>query len=240
MSKKEQILREILNIYKIQAIDLSIMYKIEFGDDVIAEIKRLQDLLEEEERQTNSQLHAKRELELAGWFSEEGMYGGMIGEAVMELMEVFSSQGHSGGSAPIVAGLFQKLANFEPLIGITGNDEEWSDISDWDDSYSYQNNRCSGIFKEGKDGKPYYIHAIVKRDQNGSCWSGMAWLSEEDYKSGDRSKMVGKRGYIKSFPFTPKTFYIDVRDVEVADGDWESFVVDPSQLDEVWEYYDKE
>ena len=45
---KEQILREILNIYKIQAIDLSIMYKIEFGDDVIAEIKRLQDLLEEE------------------------------------------------------------------------------------------------------------------------------------------------------------------------------------------------
>ena len=48
MSKKEQILREILNIYKIQAIDLSIMYKIEFGDDVIAEIKRLQDLLEEE------------------------------------------------------------------------------------------------------------------------------------------------------------------------------------------------
>jgi hypothetical protein len=45
---KEQLLREILNIYKIQAIDLSIMYKIEFGDDVIDEIKRLQDLLEEE------------------------------------------------------------------------------------------------------------------------------------------------------------------------------------------------
>ena len=42
---KEQILRELLNIYKIQAIDLSIMYKIEFGDDVLAEIKRLQDML---------------------------------------------------------------------------------------------------------------------------------------------------------------------------------------------------
>ena len=45
MNKKEQILRELLNIYKIQAIDLSIMYKIEFGDDVLAEIKRLQDML---------------------------------------------------------------------------------------------------------------------------------------------------------------------------------------------------
>ena len=44
---KEQILKELLNIYKIQAIDLSIMYKIEFGDDVLAEIKRLQDMLME-------------------------------------------------------------------------------------------------------------------------------------------------------------------------------------------------
>jgi hypothetical protein len=48
---KEQILKELLNIYKIQAIDLSIMYKIEFGDDVLAEIKRLQDMLMEMEEQ---------------------------------------------------------------------------------------------------------------------------------------------------------------------------------------------
>jgi hypothetical protein len=52
--------------------------------------------------------------------------------------------------------------------------------------------------------------------------------------------MIGKRGHIKSFPFTPKTFYIDVRDVEIAKDDWESFIVDPSQLEEVWKYYDKE
>ena len=48
---KEQILKELLNIYKIQAIDLSIMYKIEFGDDVLAEIRRLQDMLMEMEEQ---------------------------------------------------------------------------------------------------------------------------------------------------------------------------------------------
>ena len=51
MSKKEQILKELLNIYKIQAIDLSIMYKIEFGDDVLAEINRLQNMLMEIEEQ---------------------------------------------------------------------------------------------------------------------------------------------------------------------------------------------
>lgn len=48
---KEQILKELLNIYKIQAIDLSIMYKIEFGDDVLAEINRLQNMLMEMEEQ---------------------------------------------------------------------------------------------------------------------------------------------------------------------------------------------
>lgn len=48
---KEEILLQLLNIYKIQAIDLSIMYKIEFGDDVLAEINRLQNMLMEMEEQ---------------------------------------------------------------------------------------------------------------------------------------------------------------------------------------------
>ena len=38
--------------------------------------------------------HAKFELELAGFFDEDSDYGGAIGEAVMELMEVFAKQGH--------------------------------------------------------------------------------------------------------------------------------------------------
>ena len=184
--------------------------------------------------------HAKTELQIAGLFDKEGdFYDGMTGKAVMELIEVFAKQGHSGMSAPYVISIFEKVANFKPLIGITGKDEEWGAVRDLGVGGSwYQNKRCSAIFKDGKDGRPYYIDAIVKRDQNGTCWSGFAWLSEEDYKTGDRSKMVGKKGYIKSFPFTPKTFYIDVKDVEVAKDDWESFVVDPSQLDEIKEYYD--
>jgi hypothetical protein len=184
--------------------------------------------------------HAKLELEMAGLFSKEGdFYEGMTGKAVMELIEVFSKQGHSGMSAPIVTDLFRKLANYEPLQPITGKDEEWGDVRDLGDGRSwYQNKRCSALFKDGKDGRPYYIDAIVKRDQRGITWSGMAWLNEEDWLNGDRTKMIDKRGYVKSFPFTPKTFYIDVRDVEVAKDDWESFIVDPSQLDEVREYYD--
>lgn len=185
--------------------------------------------------------HAKTELEIAGLFEKEGdFYEGMTGKAVMELIETFSKQGHSGMSAPIVADIFRRLANYEPLGPITGKDEEWNDVGHYSGSGRelYQNKRCSGLFKEGKDGQAYYIDAIIKRDQKGICWSGRAWLSEEDYKEGDRSKMVDKIGYVKSFPFTPKTFYIDVMDVEVAKDDWESFVVDASQLEEARAYYD--
>jgi len=35
----------------------------------------------------------------------------------------------------------------------------------------------------------------------------------------DRRKMIGRHGYIKSFPFIPKTFYVDVIDVEVEKDD---------------------
>ena len=183
--------------------------------------------------------HAKLELQIAGAFDKDSAYDGATGEAVLELIEIFTKQGHSGNSAAIVRHMFNLLADYKPLIPITGKDEEWGDVRDLGDGQSwYQNKRCSALFKDGKDGQAYYIDAIIKRDQNGTCWSGMAWLSEEDYKSGDRSKMVGKKGYVKSFPFTPKTFYIDVKDVEIAKDDWESFVVDPSQLIEISEYYD--
>lgn len=183
--------------------------------------------------------HAKTELEIAGLFEQDSDYNGAIGEAVMELIEVFSKQGHSGMSAPYVANIFNKLAKYEALQPITGKDQEWGEVYNSNGKSCYQNIRCSALFKEGEDGKPYYIDALIKRDQNGVCWTGKAWLSEEDYKSGDRSKMVGSTCSIKSFPFTPKTFYVDVKSIEVAKDDWESFVVDPKQLDEVWEYYDK-
>lgn len=186
----------------------------------------------------NSLDHAKLELQTAGFFDKDSFYEGMIGEAVMQLMEVFDKQGHSGHSAPIVANLFHKLANYEPLLPITGKDEEWGDVRDLGNGKPwYQNKRCSALFKDGEDGEAYYIDAIVKRDQNGVCWSGRCWVTEEDYKTGDQSKMISSRGYIKSFPFTPKTFYIDVKDVEIEKDDWESFMVDPSQLDEIKEYY---
>ena len=180
--------------------------------------------------------HAKFELELAGFFGEDSDYGGAIGEAVMELMEVFEKQGHSGGSAPIVASLFHKLANYKPLGPITGKDEEWGDVSDLAGKPWYQNKRESGLFKD-KDGRVAYNSAIIKRCPDGTTWSGPIYMNRED--AINDTNQFHSSLEIKGFPFTPKTFYIDVLEEEIKKDDWIMWVKDPKQLDEVWEYYKK-
>ena len=187
--------------------------------------------------------HAKRELEFAGLFDKDSDYDGMAGRAVMELVKVFAKQGHSGMSASLVRNLFNKVADFKPLNPITCEEKEWGEAIS-EDNY-YQNKRCSAVFKNGKDGKPYYLDAVAFRGQNGSCFTG----NSVKLKNGDTIK---SRQFIK-LPFTPKTFYIDVIETEwhkdkktgkltkqKGGGWWTSVVKDESQLKEVFEYYLKQ
>ncbi len=175
---------------------------------------------------------------------------------IMALVKKFADSGQSGGSAPfvsqVIVQVLQKLLKHEPLgEGIMGTDDEWSDISDMENvaegTGSFQNMRLSSVFKEGKEGKPYYLDAIVFTPEGKdysftSSGVGMTEGSEET---------IGSFQYIKSFPFIPKTFTIDVCEKEyrkLEDGSmveeegggwWESWLADPKQLDQVWEYYDK-
>ena len=181
--------------------------------------------------------HAKMELEIAGYFDQDSDYGGMLAKAVMELMEVFSNQGHSGMSAAMTLELFSKLGNYKPLLPITGKDEEWGDVRPLGDSgIWYQNKRESGLFKH-EDGRVTYNSAIVKVCPNGTSWTGPLYLTRED--AINNTNMLRSSQEIKGFPFTPKTFYIDVIEEEIEKDDWIMWCKDPSQLDEVWEYYKK-
>ena len=171
---------------------------------------------------SNLAKHAESELELAGLFDKDSGYAGAIGEAVMELMHVFAAQGHSGGSACMVISLFSKLAAYETLTPIHGSDDEWCEVMNG----MMQNKRNSAIFKDTADGKPYYIDAIVWKTPSGMTWSGCA--------DGVRSCQ-----YIKEFPFTPRTFYINVSETEVKKDDWEFHIINPLDLNEVWEYYNE-
>jgi len=163
---------------------------------------------------------------------------------ILELADKFGKSGQSGGSAPYTATAIsqaiKKLLLQEPICPITGVDEEWANVRDVSDDaeMKYQNKRCSALFKS-ENGKCWYVDAIVKKVvQTGHCFHGSFWLSREDYLSGDTSKKITCSHYVKSFPFTPKTFYIDVIEEEVAKDNWEMYLKDPKQLEKVWKYYD--
>ena len=136
----------------------------------------------------NYQKHAKSEFESLGWPGDCEMQQ-MMCEQILELLGVFGEHGHSGSSAPYAINLFKKLASFEPIAPLTGEDSEWGDPYD---GKTRQNKRCSHVFKE-EDGRAYDIDAVVFREPNGCCYTGK-----------------GSRRYIK-FPYTPKTKYVDSR-----------------------------
>lgn len=170
--------------------------------------------------------HAKRELKLAGLFDKDSDYNGDLATAVMELVEVFSKQGHSGFSAHRVIKLFSKVAGYEILTPLTGEDDEWADVSEMmckPKGTLFQNNRCGAVFKDEK-GEAKYNDAISWRDEKGGCWHGKA---EE----------VSSSQTIKKFPFRPKTFYIDVIDKCKEPGISEFVIKDREQLKAVSKYY---
>ena len=108
---------------------------------------------------------AKEEMNIA-WPESDEMQD-MVKENVLELMSVFQKQGHSGFSAPYVLNVFNKLAMHKPITPLTGDDSEWSDVG----NDMYQNNRCSAVFKDGKDGDAYWINGNIFRDQNGCTFT---------------------------------------------------------------------
>lgn len=107
-------------------------------------------------KQDNNSYHvdwARHELELAGLFDEDSDYGGMIGQAVYDIVRLFSMQGHSGFSAIIVTDLVNKLLRFEP---ITENDHsEYIDRTEESGYQLWQCKRDSRYFSEDS-GKTWY------------------------------------------------------------------------------------
>ena len=169
---------------------------------------------------------AKKELDYAGYKdnadNQENQYGKMVREAVLELLEVFEKQGHSGYSASVVSKIFMKLVDYKPISPIKETDE-W--FADRDEDLCQRHTRLSNLFRDEKinGGRAYYLDAIVwkcKYDECTTTFSGKV--------AGIYSRQTVK------FPFTPKTFYIDC-----YEKDDEYFITDEKQLEEVWKYYDK-
>ena len=174
----------------------------------------------------NLEKHAKLELELAGLFDKDSDYEGMLADAVMGLIKVFAKQGHSGASASMVSDLFNKLSRYKTITPLTFKDDEWSQCSDG----LYQNIRNSAVFKDSKEGRPYYIDAYYERTQKGTNWSGTLDLGNGNYV---------KKCYIKD-PKNMPSICIHVIEKEITKNNWEMKIADMKQIDELNKYYDIE
>ena len=113
--------------------------------------------------------HAKKEFETLGWPGDCDMQK-MVCDNVLELLEAFAEQGHSGSSAPYVLNLFDQLAKFNPIAPLTGEDSEWTDVSDMSGYVHFQNNRDSEVFKDEK-GESYWIHGKIFREPDGCTYT---------------------------------------------------------------------
>lgn len=155
-------------------------------------------------------------------------------DEILNLVDKFGNSGQTGGSAPyyaeIISSAVKKLCLHETLSELTGEDDEWNDISLYSNEEKgsiFQNNRNSALFKD-KNGS-YYINAIKFRskDENGD------YTFTDNCVLYNENKKLKSLQYIKNYPFSPKTFIIDV----VKNGEY-FFVKDENQLKDVFDYYD--
>jgi hypothetical protein len=149
---------------------------------------------------SNIKNHALAEFRAAGWVDEKGDYTDEMQQAICEhvlkLLEIFADEGHSGSSAPYAINVFKKLAMFEPLVPLTGEDWEWTEV----DEGCFQNKRCSRVFKQADrfDGQAYDIDGIVFFD----------WYTDPETGEKSKSYFTGRDSFVPvTFPYTPTTEY---------------------------------
>ena len=157
------------------------------------------------------QKHAMKEFKAAGWLNEDLTFKddmqGMICQHVTKLLDVFADEGHSGSSAPYTISLFSKLASFEPIVPLTGEDWEWNEVGPG----VFQNSRCSHVFKEAGrfNGQAYDIEGKI-------FWSWKEYdlePGEEGYPGVHRYKSSYTSGDSRvpiTFPYTPSKEYVEV------------------------------
>ena len=126
--------------------------------------------------------YAKSELERIGK-DEDGMQE-VMNRDILEIVEKFSEQGHSGFSASYALSVLDRLFRFKPISVLTGDEDEWNKVSSGKDGVAtYQNKRCSSVFKNvdssGKTVNTYDIDAIVVSDNGGITWFSSSEFRKE-------------------------------------------------------------
>lgn len=204
---------------------------------------------------TNTKAFAIREFAILNETVKDAIIAPFDDE-IIALCEKFGKSGQSGGSvymtAEAISQAIKKLLIQQPIcdiVGINNGWEQWIDITEMNcGELMYQNSRCSGLFKYG-DGKCSYVDAIVwKGEEKWDTFTGSVYIDNVNFE------MIGSMQNVR-FPFSPKTFYIDVVRVPISkeeaesknmhyieDGNGDcyySVVKNKKQLEKVFKYYDR-
>lgn len=142
--------------------------------------------------------YAESELDHIG-LTDEDEYNGMMRKHILHMVKEFAAEGHSGFSAKYALYCLKKLLDYKPLSPLTGEDDEWMDISDCGRPLQYQNKRCSSVFKDSKDGQAYDVEGKV------------FWEWYTDPETGEKSKSY----YTCYESRVPVTFPYDVPDEKI-------------------------
>jgi hypothetical protein len=128
--------------------------------------------------------HAIKELELIRENNNDPIQIS-IEKDILEIIDTFSKQHHSGTTANYVINIINKLLQFKPLSPLTGEDWEWTEVSEG----IFQKKRDSTVFKQ-KDrfnGNPYTIEGKIFTNDNGISF----------FTSSDSFQEI-------TFPYSPK------------------------------------
>lgn len=153
--------------------------------------------------------YAKSELKVID--TDGDIYQHKANKDVMDIVELFAKQGHSGFSAGYVLSVLDRLLRFKPITPLTGKDEEWKQVDD----ESYQNVRCSSVFK--RNGICYDIDEYIFTDDGGLNW----------YCASGNVKPLTEL----EFPYLPSPFPKKVYVREIADGKFEDITNDPEAIE---------
>lgn len=143
--------------------------------------------------------HAESELALLGMGKDApDEMNRLMHDNIIQLVKVFSKQGHSGFSANYAANMVDKLLRYDALSPLTGNDDEWMDLMGpktefAPDDLRWQNKRDGRVFRT-QDGHTFLSEGKVFVDKDGTSWTN--WKSRVE---------------IKKFPYTPVTKRIQRR-----------------------------
>jgi hypothetical protein len=160
-----------------------------------------------------------------------------IAGEIRTLVHMYETQALPHTSDQIADAMFE-LFSSRPLTPIQGTDDEWVDVGDLSEGMAepkilYQNKRGHSVFKDS-DGRVWYMDGIICVDvQTGERYHTSSGLLPD-------GKTQHLRTFIKSFPFTPKTFELKTRHVETPKDWWTTYILMYGDLAPIKEYYDLE